>query len=444
MQLVRAQLKRDYKEEDLKAEGLRIFTTLDPLLQRRAEQAVERRLSKLEKSKRSDRLEVAAVVAGSETGEIQALIGGRRSGYSGFNRALEAERPIGSLIKPVVYLEALSRPRSYSVATLLYDEPVKLKRKNGKTWEPKNFDKRSHGRVPLYLALAKSYNLATVNLGLELGVERIVARLKTLGLTREVTPLPSLLLGSLAITPYEVTQLYQAFAAGGFRAPLRAVREVLDADGKPLNRYPLKIRQVAEPGPVYLLNWTLGQVVEQGTARGLKSQLPKGMKVAGKTGTSDEYRDSWFAGFSGDRVAVVWVGRDDNKSAGLSGSKGALRVWGDIIGGDSAPLDPILPGGVESILVDPGSGLLADSQCSGAKQLPFMRGSGPQREAPCMDRGWQYEEGPTSWRPRVGEARPRETRPREQPPGEPSYSKSGPPTAPEDKNPIQSFFEKFF
>jgi penicillin-binding protein 1B len=384
MELVRRQLKRDYREADLNSEGLRIFTTLDPLVQVRAEQAIARRLPQMEKSKRSAELEAAAVVAGAENGEVLALVGGRRSGYSGFNRALEAVRPIGSLIKPVVYLEALSRPDRYTPVSPLKDQPVQLKGRDGKLWRPKNFDGKTHGRVPLYQALARSYNLATVNLGMDLGLQRVVQRLQDLGLEREVRPLPSLLLGSLSLTPLEVAQLYQGLAAGGFRAPLRAVREVLDANGRSLSRYPLEMQQVADPGPVHLLNWVLGQVVEQGTGRGLKKQLPKGLRVAGKTGTSDDYRDSWFAGFSGDKVAVVWVGRDDNKPAGLSGSTGAMRVWGDIIAGsDSAPLLAQPPRDVEILWVEPASGLLADAQCPGALQVPFLRGSGPREKAAC-------------------------------------------------------------
>jgi len=326
MQLVREQLKRDYRTADLQSEGLHIFTTLDPGLQDLAERVVASRLDALERAPRVAGLEAAAVLASPENGEVLALVGGRRSGYSGFNRALEAVRPIGSLIKPVVYLEALDRAHGYTPVTPLDDGPVRLKAGDGRLWQPNNFDGRSHGRPALYQSLVHSYNLATVHLGLDLGVPRVARRLSNLGLKRRVQPVPALLLGSVSLTPLEVTQLYQVFASGGFRTPLRAVREVLDASGRPLSRYALNVRQVADPASVYLLNWTLRQVVEQGTGKGLGRLLPAGLQVAGKTGTTDDYRDSWFAGFSGDKVGVVWVGRDDNKPAGLSGATGAMTL----------------------------------------------------------------------------------------------------------------------
>ncbi len=388
MDLVRKQLKRDYREKDLRSEGLSVFTTLDPLVQSRAEQAVKQRLKEMERAKGTDKLEAAAVVAAVDNGEILALLGSRRSGYSGFNRALEALRPVGSLIKPLVYLKAMEQPARYTPISLLRDEPVSLKDRDGKRWTPKNFDGRNHGKVPLYLALARSYNLATVNLGRELGLPGVVRHLEGLGLQKKLRPLPSLLLGSVDMSPLEVTQLYQALASGGFRAPLRAVREVLDVDGRSLNRYPLQIEQVAKPGPVYLLNWNLRQVVEQGSGRALKKILPRDLLVAGKTGTTNDYRDSWFAGFSGDKVAVVWVGRDDNRPTGLTGSTGALPVWGDIMArSDSIALDLHPPREVEMRWVEPASGLLSGSGCSGAVQVPFLRGSAPTGSSSCAGGG---------------------------------------------------------
>lgn len=385
MQLVRRQLQRDYRAEDLSSEGLSIFTTLDPLIQRSSEQAVAKRLPQLEKSARSSQLEAAVVVAGVDNGEVLALVGGRRSGYSGFNRALEAVRPVGSLVKPLVYLEALDRPKRYQPVTLLRDEAVRLKGAGGRPWRPKNFDGKTHGQVPLFQALARSYNLATVNLGMDLGLDKVMRRLRKLGLERDVQALPSLLLGSLSLSPLELAQLYQPLAAGGFRTPLRAVLDVLNANGRPLNRYPLEVRQVANSKSVYLLDWSMQQVVQQGTGRKLGKILPTGLRVAGKTGTTNDFRDSWFAGFSGDKVAVVWVGRDDNRPAGLTGAGGALPIWGDIIGGTgSLSRDDSVPDGVQLHWVEPVSGRLVDAQCAGALRVPFIRGSEPRQRADCM------------------------------------------------------------
>jgi penicillin-binding protein 1B len=384
MDLVRSQLQRDYRDQDLRSEGLSIFTTLDPLLQAHVETGISKRLTWLEHSRRSRDLEAAAVVAASDSGEILALVGGRTSGYAGFNRALEAVRSIGSLVKPAVYLEALSHPGRYTLTTPLDDAPVALKGADGQIWRPENYDGRVHGRVPLYRALVHSFNLATVHLGMDLGLPAVVARLHSLGIERPIPQVGSTLLGALSITPLEVTQMYQAIASGGFLAPLRAVRDVLDASGRPLTRYPLEVKEVADPRAVWLLTWAMRQVVEQGTARGLLTQLPRGMRVAGKTGTTNDYRDSWFAGFSGDKVAVVWVGRDDNRPAGLTGASGAMRVWGDIMGtSESQPWDAPPPAGIELHWVDPASGGLEEAGCPGAIQVPYITGTAPTTQVSC-------------------------------------------------------------
>jgi penicillin-binding protein 1B len=350
IQLVRRQLRRDYREQDLRSEGLRIFTTLDPLTQASVEDAVAERLPKLDGARRlpAGTLETAAVVTSVAQGEVLAVVGGRKAGYAGFNRALDAVRPIGSLIKPVIYLKALSEPDRYSLVTPVRDVPVNL-RVAGVLWSPKNYDHSVHGSVPLYRALVKSYNLATVNLGLDLGVREVADFLKDLGAVREIDTVPAMLLGSVSLPPIEVAQAYQTIAAGGFRAPLRAIRDVLDASGRPLNRYPLDVKSVVSAEAAYLTQWAMRRVVTEGTATWLGKRLPAGSAVAGKTGTTNDMRDSWFAGFTGDKVIVAWVGRDDNKPMGLSGSTGALRVWGDILAGiDSQPLQDLPPAGIVS------------------------------------------------------------------------------------------------
>lgn len=348
VQLVRAQLQRDYREEDLRSEGLRIFTTLDPLIQARAEQAIRERLPELEKQRgfSPETLESAAVVTSVAQGEVLALVGGRDAAFAGFNRALDAVRSIGSLIKPVIYLTALEQPERFSLVTPIADRPVRLRVGND-IWAPNNYDHRVHGDVPLYRALAKSYNLAAVNLGLELGVDQVAQTLRRLGAMRDVKAVPAMLLGSVSLAPIEVAQVYQTIAAGGFRAPLRTIREVLDASGRPLTRYPLSVEPVVRGEAAFMTQWAMRKVVEQGTATWLNQRLPEGVAVAGKTGTTNELRDSWFAGFSGDKVAVVWVGRDNNQPTRLTGSSGALRIWGDLMAGiENQPLSDVPPEGV--------------------------------------------------------------------------------------------------
>lgn len=346
--LVRRQLQRDYREEDLRSEGLNIFTTLDPLVQSAVESSLPQRLSELEKSRRmkAGSLEVAAVVASVVQGEVLALAGGREPGYAGFNRALDSVRSIGSLVKPAVYLAALSKPERYSLTTSLQDTPVSM-RVGDKIWAPKNYDRRVNGAVPLHRALSSSLNLATVHLGLSLGVTEVTETLYRLGAQRRISKVPAMLLGAVSLSPLEVAQVYQTIAAGGYRAPLRAIREVMDPNGRPLNRYPLAVEAVVDPRAAYLTTWAMQRVVTHGTARWLGEKLPKGMTMAGKTGTTDEMRDSWFAGFSGDKVAVVWVGRDDYQPMGLAGGTGALRVWGDfMLAIANEPLSDVPPDGV--------------------------------------------------------------------------------------------------
>jgi penicillin-binding protein 1B len=386
LDLVIRQLRRDYHEEDLRSEGLQVFTTFDPRVQEAAEKALVLRLARLEKSRngKTADLQGAAVVTSSQNGEVQAVVGDRVPRFQGFDRALDARRPIGSLIKPVVYLTALQQPQHYTLATLLDDSPLVLKQAGTEDWRPLNYDKRSHGQVLLQTALANSYNLATARLGLSLGVGSVMENLQRMGLDREPPAYASSLLGANALSPLEMTQVYQCIAAGGFRTPLRAIREVLTADGQPLQRYPLEVEQVIDPAALYLLTVALQTVVREGTAQGLAAWLPPKLAVAGKTGTTDDFRDSWFAGFTGDRLAVVWVGRDDDQSTGLSGASGAMAVWGDMMASlDPEPLTLAVPANIKQVWIDPASGLLSDSNCPGAVELPFISGSAPTEFGAC-------------------------------------------------------------
>ena len=385
--LVRRQLLRDYREQDLNSEGLRIYTTLDPLVQKHAEKGLVSRLEKIEarRGKQANNLQAAAVVADVDSGEILAIIGGRKPRFAGFNRALDAIRPIGSLVKPAVYLAALERSKKYNLLTLIQDVPVSLTSGNGTVWSPNNFDGIAHGDIPLGLALAESHNLATVNLGLDIGINRVIRTLKSAGIRREIKPYPSLFLGALSLSPLEVTQFYQTIAAGGFKSPLRAIRVVADADGKPLSRYSLSVEMVVDPGATYLLNSVLQKAVESGTGRSLKPLISSRLNVAGKTGTTDDFRDSWFAGFTGSHVAVVWVGQDNNQPTGLTGATGAMQIWGDIIDRlSSAPFNPVMPDSVELFRLDKNDHLLADESCDEVIEVPFIRGSEPSQASACQ------------------------------------------------------------
>ena len=385
LDLVRRQLRRDYAEADLRSEGLRLFTTLDPVVQSAAEQVLASQLARLDRQRKATvPLEGAVVVSDVQSGEVQALVGGRDPRFEGFNRALDALRPVGSLLKPAIYLTALAEPARYTLVTPLDDGPLLWKERGAPDWSPENYDRQHHGQVPLRQALAQSYNVASARLGLELGVNAVHETIHRLGVARELPPYASSLLGAVELAPLEVAQMYQTLAAGGFRTPLRAIREVTTAEGKPLRRYGLSVEQAFDAAPVYLLTSALQDVVREGTGAGLRNSLPAALNLAGKTGTTDELRDAWFAGYSGDRVAVVWVGHDDNTPAGLTGAAGALPVWGELMRRlNPEPLAPPLPDGVERIWIDPASGWRADRDCAGAIELPFWRDSAPEETAPC-------------------------------------------------------------
>ena len=386
LDLVRRQLQRDYRDDDITSEGLSIFTTLDPQVQWVLERVMTARLDGLDGTPGGERgkLEAAAVITAAGNGEVLALAGGRDPKFAGFNRALDAVRQVGSLVKPAVYLTALEQPDRYTLATLLDDSPLTYTARNGDVWEPGNYDKLNHGEVPLYQALAHSYNISTARLGLALGVGKVVQTLKRLGVEQHLNPYPSLMLGAVEMSPLQVARMYQTFASGGFATPLRSITAVLAADKTPLQRYPLDVAAAVQPGPNYLITTAMQHVVREGTGQAIYHVLPAEQAVAGKTGTTDDLRDSWFAGFTGDRLGVIWIGRDDNQPTGLTGSSGALRIWRDVFAATGGTdLQP--PGDdIEYHWIDPVSGLLADESCADAVQLPFIRGSAPIEAAACM------------------------------------------------------------
>jgi penicillin-binding protein 1B len=386
LDLVLQQLRRDYADKDLRTEGLRIFTTLDPLVQKAAEDSLSYRLQALEAARglAANTLEGAVVVTDRQTAEVQAVVGSRQARYQGFNRALQAQRQVGSLIKPAIYLTALERPADYTLATLLDDSQLTWQEPGMEPWQPENYDKKFHGHVPLWQAFAHSYNVAAVRLGLALGMPAVIDTVRRLGVERSLPTYASTLLGTVNLTPLEVTQMYQTIASGGFRTPLRAIREVLTVDGEPLKRYGLSVEQVVSPAPAYLLTTGLQHAVQDGTGRTLNRYLSPEIKAAGKTGTTDGLRDSWFAGFTGDRVGVVWVGSDSNRNTGLTGATGAMTVWGSTM----EQLNPRslilpLPEGLETAEIAHWAQDGDGPSCENAVELPFVTGSVPEAATRC-------------------------------------------------------------
>ncbi|MGH8218922.1 MAG: penicillin-binding protein 1B [Steroidobacteraceae bacterium] len=398
LDLVRRTLRRDYREQDLTEAGLKVFTNLDPRVQADAERILEGDLAQLDRRRHARRrraprgerpapaasLQGAVVVTTPQSGDVIAVVGGRDAGFDGFNRALDGHRQIGSLVKPFIYLTAIESGR-YNDTSIIQDVPVTIKLSGGKLWSPRNFTRQDHGPVPLVRALAESLNDATVNLGMDVGLDPIAQTLQRFGLAEEPARNPALLLGAVDLTPLEVAQLYGGLANGGFRTTLRAVRAVISADGKPLKAFPLEVQQVAKPDAVYQVDSMLEQVIERGTARSALAVLPRGLVAAGKTGTSSDMRDSWFAGFSGSDLAVVWVGYDNDSVTGLQGATGALNVWSHLMADIStSSWDAPMPDDLQQVTVDYPTGFRAQASCSGdLVTLPVPPGTNPPVKPGC-------------------------------------------------------------
>ena len=376
LQFVKSQLLREYEMKDLRNEGLRIFTTLDTRRQDSTELVLRQQLQQLErgKSMKAGTLQAAAIFLQTSTGAVLSLAGDRNAEYAGFNRAMHASRPIGSLIKPFIYYTALTDPHSFSPVTGVDDSDIAIRLSDGASWRPDNYDGRNHGRVSLIEALARSYNKASVRLGWEVGLDRVIATLRKAGVNRDIEPFPALLLGALELTPLQVSQLYQTLANGGFFVPVNSIREVLDSDGRPLRRYALEVRQALQAEASFLTGFMLVQAVSHGTGRGLYRIIP-GVPLAGKTGTTNELRDSWFAGFGDDVTGVVWVGRDDNRPTGFTGASGALQIWGNIVRQQSIRGIELLPppgvGSLDSVMLPFAGG------CIRFPRIPYVLGARP-------------------------------------------------------------------
>ncbi|WP_290614115.1 penicillin-binding protein 1B [Arsukibacterium sp. UBA3155] len=363
---VKKELRQINFDQRLLSSGIKVFTFLDPKAQQQAELTVTEQLQN-----KDEQLQAAMMVVNYQQAEIQALVGGRESGFAGFNRALDARRQIGSIIKPVIYLEALNQPGRFSLASILQDQPLSL-RSNNEDWQPQNFDKTFRGPVNLVTALTDSLNVPTVRLGLQLGMPAISDGLRKLGLNRRVSLHPAALLGAVELSPMEVSQLYQTIANDGVYQMLATVQAVTDQDGHRLyhrsgerySRYP--------PSSIYLLQHALISATQTGTAKALQYAMPTTV-FAGKTGTSSDYRDSWFSGFDQQTLVTIWLGRDDNKPIGLTGSSGALPLFIDFFKGQGAQsIIQYLPDQVQVQAFSASSGTPVAETCANILLLPAI------------------------------------------------------------------------
>ncbi|MEG3193036.1 penicillin-binding protein 1B [Lysobacter sp. D1-1-M9] len=405
--LIRRQLAREYPADALAGAGLAVMSGMAPSAQAQAEGAVRRTLESLDGRDRPP-LQAGVVVTDVHNGEVLAVVGSRNFAQHGFNRAVEARRPVGSLLKPFVSLLALAQPGQWSLASWVDDSPVTVTLGRGRTWSPGNSDGRSHGSVRLIDALALSYNQATVRIGMQVAPERLADLIRVLA-GIEAEPNPALILGSLDQSPYAMAQLYQFLASGGEIQPLHAVRGVIDASGRTLNRYDKEPAPAQEGDAIAarLITIALQHAVSGGTGRRLVADGLGRLSPAGKTGTSNDSRDSWFAGWTGDHLAVVWVGNDQNESTGLYGASGAMRVWSNLfLRLPSAPLT-VGDAGLDWrwVVGDNVSG----ADCAGARRFPFVAGFAPPY-APCPLPEPEPEEN-GGWREWFGFGRDRERTP---------------------------------
>ncbi len=378
MNLLRRELRQRFGAGFLEQSGLKIFTSLDPVAQQAAEESVSSQLNSIEKRLNRKALQGAMVVTNRHSGEVSALVGGRDTSYAGLNRALDARRPIGSQVKPAVYLTALDQ--GYQLATPLKDEPLQLRNQGGKTWTPQNYDKTYRGNVPLYAAMANSLNVPTVRLGMAVGVSAVAETLKKMGVMQDIPLFPSLFLGILELSPYEVNQAYLTLATEGLYQPLTAIRTIQDNSDKVIYQRAEKAERRLSSQSAYLTLFAMTKVASQGTARNLAAKFP-GAVLAGKTGSTDNLRDAWFTGMDNDEVVTVWVGRDDNKPAGLTGANGALPLFSDYMtrrGVNSLRLP--VPQGIAMVNFNL-SGKPVASGCGGALMLPARSDKLPPAES---------------------------------------------------------------
>ncbi len=327
MQMVRQELQTKLGDKVKDLSGVKIFTTFDSVAQDAAEKAAIEGIPALIKQRKLSDLETAMVVVDRFSGEVRAMVGGANPQFAGYNRAMQARRSIGSLAKPATYLTALSQPNQYRLNTWIADAPISLRQPNGQVWSPQNDDHRYSGQVMLVDALTRSMNVPTVNLGMAIGLPAVTETWLKLGVPKDqLHPVPSMLLGALNLTPIEVAQAFQTIASGGNRATLSAVRSVIAEDGTALfQSFPQSERAVPAQA-AYMTLWTMQQVVQRGTGRQLGAKFP-GLHLAGKTGTTNNQVDTWFAGIDGREVVITWVGRDNNQPTKLYGASGAMSIY---------------------------------------------------------------------------------------------------------------------
>ena len=388
---VMRQLRETYPETQLKTEGLRIFTTLDTIMQRSAEQALDSGIANLTKEYKNIRtsptpLEGVMLTIQPGTGYVKALVGGRNYSKTQFNRAIQAKRQPGSLFKPFVYVTAMNPqlgPNAYTPATVLDDSPIAVQA-GAAVWRPQNYDLRFHGNVAVRDALAHSYNIPAVRAAIKAGVPNVIRTATNIGVNSRLEPYPSISLGSFEVTPLEIAYAYSVFANLGVKAEPVSILAVATRDGKLLESREVKMKRVAPASVCYVMNDMLKDVFIYGTAAKARS-LGFSREFAGKTGTTSNYRDAWFVGYSPRILSLVWIGFDDGHSVRLAGGDACIPIWTahmNRVAGLVPDVDWKRPDDVISREIDPQSGMLATPYCPQPKREIFVAGTEPVSVCP--------------------------------------------------------------
>ncbi len=364
-----AEAKERFGVEELKNQGYALFSTVSWRDQRQAEAAVTQGLAGLEagweKRQRSHKLLQAALISvDPRDGAIRAWVGGRSYADSQFDHVTQARRQAGSAFKPVIYAAAFAGGIAMP-ATVFKDSPIVVRVGNA-PWSPQNYDRTFHGWVTARTALETSLNIPTVRLALQVGMDHVVELARNLGLTGHLDPVPAAALGTFEVSPLELAGVYSTFAAGGLKPPVHGLAAVLDPEGEPVTGDELpEARRVLPADAAYLVSNILQGVLDHGTAAAARGMGVVG-PLAGKTGTTNDQRDSWFAGYSPDRATVVWVGYDDNSPSRLTGARGALPIWARFTAAARPAkgyADFSMPAGMVRATVDPLTGQLATQYC---------------------------------------------------------------------------------
>jgi penicillin-binding protein 1B len=369
--------------------GYRIYTSLDPFHQAAAEAAVAQGLAEIEQAgrKTGEPLQAALVAVDPATGELTAMVGGRGYGETQFNRAADARRQPGSALKPFVLLAAMQQTAKekgkVTLATTISGEPISVPTAEG-TWTPANFEGKQYGTITVRRTIEESVNTATVRLATEVGLPQVVSAARDAGITSPLSPVPSLALGSFEVTPVELAYAYATLASGGRRHKPFPLEAIVGPGGETVYAGKAGGEQAVDPRAAWLVTYALEGAVERGTGRAARAS-GIGFPVAGKTGTTDNYRDSWFAGYTPEVACVVWVGKDSGKDTGLSGAGGALRIWTRFMKAmypAAGPRALAVPQGVVTAVIDPASGYLATTACPEQFNEAFIEGTAPKETCP--------------------------------------------------------------